>query len=31
MKGQAAEVLELLDIMKKRLIAGKDGMISGFE
>jgi len=31
MKGEAAEVLEkLLDIMKKRLIAGEDVMISGF-
>jgi len=31
MKGDAAGVLEkLLDIMKKRLIAGEDVMISGF-
>lgn len=31
MKNEAAEVLEkLLDIMKKRLIAGEDVMISGF-
>ncbi len=31
MKHEAAEVLEkLLDIMKKRLIAGEDVMISGF-
>ena len=32
MKGEAAEVLEnFLDIMKKRLIAGEDVMISGFK
>src|SRR5208283_5150834 len=31
MKGEAAEIIEkLLDIMKKRLIAGEDVMISGF-
>ena len=31
LKGEATEVLEkLLDIMKKRLIIGKDIMISGF-
>jgi integration host factor subunit alpha len=31
MKGEAAEVLEkLLDIMKRRLIAGENVMISGF-
>ncbi len=31
MKNEAAEVLEkLLDIMKKKLIAGEDVMISGF-
>ncbi len=31
MKGEAAEVLEkFLEIMKKRLIAGEDVMISGF-
>ena len=31
MKGEAAEVLEkFLDIMKKRLIAGEEIMISGF-
>jgi len=31
MKGEAAEVLEkALDIIKKRLIAGEDVMISGF-
>jgi integration host factor subunit alpha len=31
MRGEAAEVLEkLLDIMKKKLIAGEDVMISGF-
>jgi integration host factor subunit alpha len=31
MKGEAAEILEqLLGIMKKRLIAGEDLMISGF-
>ena len=31
MRGEAAEILEkLLDIMKKKLIAGEDVMISGF-
>ena len=31
MRGEAAEILEkLLDLMKKRLIAGEDVMISGF-
>src|SRR4030042_312977 len=31
MKGEAAEILEkLLDVMKSRLIAGEDVMISGF-
>ena len=31
MKGEATELIEkLLDIMKKRLIAGEDVMISGF-
>ena len=31
LKGEAAEVLEkFLDIMKKRLVAGEDIMISGF-
>ena len=31
LKGEAAEVLEkLLDIMKKRLVAGEDIVISGF-
>ena len=31
MKGEASEVMEkLLDIMKKKLIAGEDIMISGF-
>jgi integration host factor subunit alpha len=31
MKGEAAEILEkLLDVMKSRLIAGEDFMISGF-
>jgi integration host factor subunit alpha len=31
MKGEAAEILEkLLDIMKKKLIAGEDVMISSF-
>ena len=31
MKGEATELIEkLLDIMKKRLIAGEDIMISGF-
>jgi integration host factor subunit alpha len=31
MKGEAAEILEkLLDLMKKKLIAGEDVMISGF-